>query len=160
MDSQYKHYWCASLCVEYYDEKMNEAYKMKEQILKLYQPIELHKTIFQNVYFRKIFSDQPNFETIKQKDIISRGYSYNTGNPYKEILIENCKEQYYLYFVIAGFKFHQPTKKEFLDKYRNLPLKNLERNFKVDGREGTELLSAQFCKKVYTIIESKNFIIV
>ncbi len=152
--SNYRH---AYSCMQSYEGKMNEAYIMKEHLLNLYQPIELHKTVYKNAYFKKIFSDQPDYEEIKQKDIISRGYSYTTGNPYKEVLIEKCKEQYYLYFIIAGFKFHQPIDEDRIENYKGLFIKTLKDNFKVEGKKGTEILSAQFCKKVYQLIQSEEY---
>ncbi|MGX7350373.1 hypothetical protein RU97_GL001360 [Enterococcus canis] len=44
-----------------------------------------------------------------------------------------------------------------MENYTDLSVKTLEDNFKVDGRKGTELLSAQFCKKVYQLIQSEKY---
>lgn len=55
---------------------------------------------------------------------------------------------YYLYYKIGGYTFHQPIEKSELENFKDLDVDVLE-DFETFGRDATELLSVQFCKKVY-----------
>lgn len=157
--NEYSHsnYRYACSCVESYEEKMNEAYTMKEKILGLYTPIEVHQTIFKSEFYKTVYSDQTEYSQIKPHQVLSTGYSLTTGNKYKVIQVKKSRTQYFLYYEIDNFNFHQPINETELMNYEGLPVKTLENNFKVAGKNGTELLSAQICKKVYQLLESGGY---
>lgn len=154
---RYSNYRHAYSCMQSYEEKMNEAYTMKANILSLFKPIEVHQATFKSEFYKIVYSDQPEYSQIRPHQVRSAGRSLTTGNKYKEILIEKSRIQYFLYYEIDNFKFHQPIDEIELENYTDLSVKTLEDNFKVDGKKGTELLSAQFCKKVYQLIQSEKY---
>ncbi len=154
---RYSNYRHAYSYMQSYEEKMNEAYIMKANILSLFKPIEVHQAIFKSEFYKIVYSDQPEYLQIKPHQIRLTGWSLTTGNKYKEILIKKSRTQYFLYFEIDNFKFHQPIDENELVNYTDLSIKTLEDNFKVEGKKGTELLSAQFCKKVDQLLESGDY---
>lgn len=157
---RYSNYRHAYSCMQSYEEKMNEAYTMKTNILSLFKPIEVHQATFKNEFYKIVYSDQPEYSQIKPHQVRSTGRSLTTGNKYKEILIEKSRIQYFLHYEINNFKFHQPIDEIELENYADLSVKILEDNFKVDRKKGTELLSAQFCKKVYQLLQSGEYTLI
>ena len=67
---------------------------------------------------------------------------------YKLVRYKLDDSLYYLYYKIGGYTFHQPIEKSELEDFKDLDVDVLE-DFETFGRDTTELLSVQFCKKVY-----------
>lgn len=67
---------------------------------------------------------------------------------YKLVRYKLDDSLYYLYYKIGGYTFHQPIEKSELENFKDLDVDVLE-DFETFGRDSTELLSVQFCKKVY-----------
>lgn len=67
---------------------------------------------------------------------------------YKLVRYKLDDSLYYLYYKIGGYTFHQPIEKSELENFKDLDVDVLE-DFETFGRYATELLSVQFCKKVY-----------
>ena len=98
-------------------------YKMKSDMLEKFEPIKIHKELRFRNFQRKV----------SEKDL-----EYNQLDD----------SLYYLYYEIGGYTFHQPIEKSELENFKDLEVDVLE-NFETFGRDTTELLSVQFCKKVY-----------
>lgn len=140
----------------HYDEKMNEAYKMKHDILSIYEPIEIHKTTYHNTYKKRIYETDPNYDKISRKNVIKIEYDFQRNQHYKMCHISNKETKFFLYFEISDFKFHMPIREIELEKFRHLLIKKLENNFNTKGRHSTELLSPQFCKKVFLLLQEQT----
>lgn len=49
-----------------------------------------------------------------------------------------------------------PIREIELEKFRHLSIKKLANNFNTKGRHSTELLSPQFCKKVFLLLQEQT----
>lgn len=131
-------------------EKEEEYYSKKEHLLKLFEPIELHKdTKIKNKRIR-IYDYEMDYE-YEESQIINKGsYWDNEIKEYVDFvdIIKTEKiDLYFLYYKVGLYDFHQPVEYTDIKKY-NLRIKELN-DFVTEGKDINDLLSVQFCNKVY-----------
>lgn len=158
------------------EEKEKEYYKMKSDILAKFEPIKIHEELKFKVKRRRIYSkeeievdgefgfegyeyigrNKEYFEIMNNKSeytILKRGSFSQDYETIDFVDISEGKELYkklyFLYFEIGDFNFHQPLKEEDLEVYKDIDIEILT-NFKTSGEDINDLLSVQFCNKVYT----------
>lgn len=133
---------------------------MKDEILKYISPIEIHKNIKTKIYTKKIYDYEKEYNLIKNKDIIRENYYYDDETDlivrFKVIEIKEEIELFFKYYKVENHDFHIPIKKENIDN--TLPLINLN-DFETFGSEIINLLSMQFCTKVFNLFQDNKLII-
>lgn len=136
-----------------FENKEKEMYKMKDDILKKFTPIAIHKDTKIKAYKIKIYDYEAEFFYVKDKDVIREGSYFDKYQKeevyFKVVEKTNKTELYFNYFEIGDYSFHIPISKENIDT--SLEIKNLE-NFETQGADESDLLSLQFCKKVYEMM--------
>lgn len=134
-------------------EQEQNYYRMKENILNKLEPIAIHKEIIVNEYVRKIYDYENEYYSINDSEVIDEnGYiDRETGDyiSFKKVREKSEKELYYLFYEVSEYSFHQPINKSDTDKY-NLEIIELD-GFITYGKDINDLLSTQFCQKVYEL---------
>lgn len=132
-------------------DKEEEYYSKKEHLLKLFDPVEIHKdTKVKNKRIR-IYDYEMNYYDYKKSQIVNEGSYWD--NEIKEYIdfVDIIKVEkidlYFLYYKIGLYDFHKPIKGTDIKEY-NLKIKELS-NFVTEGKDINNLLSVQFCNKVY-----------
>lgn len=133
-----------------YNEK--KYYKMKSDMLEKLKPIKIHKDLrFRNCQ-RKVSEYDPEYNNLDDDDVFRKEIDIDraTGEKimFKLIRYKIDNSLYFLYYEIGGYTFHQPIEKSELENFKDLEIDVLE-DFETFGKDTTELLSTQFCKKVY-----------
>ena len=144
-------------------EKINEYYSKKDAILKHYPKYTkcIHKVM--EGHRIRIYDYEDEWNSLEGEISL-----YLNGKPSKvkyysnyfdkdeEQVVFFCDiwENYYLYFVffeIGTHSFHNPIEEKDLDEYKNLEIVELP-ELVTDGTDINNLLSIQFCDKVYDFI--------
>lgn len=127
-------------------------YKMKSDMLEKFEPIKIHKELRFRNFQRKVSEKDLEYNQLDDSDIFRKEIKTDraTGEKvmYKLVRCKLDDSLYYLYYEIGGYTFHQPIEKSELENFKDLKIDVLE-DFETFGRDTTELLSVQFCKKVY-----------
>lgn len=131
--------------------KKEMYYDKKEKLLHLFNPICIHKV--KRVQTKRFFDwmdDYNENETQEVWEFVDRRYDYHT-------FYYRSKEffEYYLLYEIGNITFHSPLDESDMDKYKHLTIKELD-NFYTYGQDVNELLSVQFCDKVYNKLMNKE----
>ena len=133
-------------------ENEEKYYKMKSDILEKLEPIVIHKEIRFNSERKRIYNTDDKYDKIDPSIVIKKGRKKNkkTGEVKKFKVIKNKIDVsvYYLYYEVGKYTFHQPINKTELKKYNHLEICDLY-DLITYGKDINELLSTQFCKKVY-----------
>lgn len=134
-------------------EQEQNYYRMKENILKKLEPIAIHKEIIVSEYVRKVYDYDIDYCDINDSDVISESeyFDREIGDyiQFKKVREKSEKELYYLFYEVSEYSFHQPINKSDIDKY-NLEIIELD-NLITYGKDINDLLSTQFCQKVYEL---------
>lgn len=120
-------------------EQEQNYYRMKENILKKLEPIAIHKETIVSEYIRKVYDYENGYFDRETGDYIS----------FKKVREKSEKELYYLFYEVSEYSFHQPINKSDTDKY-NLEIIELD-GLITYGKDINDLLSTQFCQKVYEL---------
>ena len=132
-------------------ENEQHYYNMKETILNKLQPTAIHKEVKVREHIKRIFDYEEEFYTVDDNAVIAENEYLDRCNDtivaYKKIKRIESKTLYYLYYEIGDYSFHKPIVEDDINKY-NLEIYSLE-NFKTYGQDINNLLSTQFCNKVY-----------
>ena len=133
--------------VEKAEEQEQKYYKMKSDILNLFDPILIHKELKEITY--KVYDYEFEYDSVEADKIIRQGkyFDYEEDQEVYFYVVSGTKELYYLYYEIGEFSFHEPIEEYLVEKY-NLEVKLLQ-DFETFGKDINDLLSTQFCKKVY-----------
>ena len=125
---------------------------MKSDMLEKFEPIKIHKELRFRNFQRKVYKKDLEYNQLDDSDIFRKEIKTDraTGEKvmYKLLRYKLDDSLYYLYYEIGGYTFHQPIEKSELENFKDLDVDVLE-DFETFGRDTTELLSVQFCKKVY-----------
>ena len=81
-------------------------------------------------------------------------YEYDREVYFIDIPDEENSFLYFLYYEYPKHSFHNPINKEELEKYNKLEIIDIE-DFETFGKDVNDLLSLQFCDKVYDVIKDK-----
>lgn len=140
-------------------EKKEEMYKKKEILLDYLKPscihIETKEQTRKNRYYdyedkyHDIIENKNKYKIVKQGEYVD--FDLKAMVNFVDVLETKEIKLYYLFYEVAGFKFHRPIEAEQVEKY-NLELKNID-ELTTTGKEITELLSLQFCNKVVENID-------
>ena len=139
-----------------YDKALEQEqyyYGMKENILNKLQPIAIHKEIIINEYIRKIYDYEEEYFSINDNKVISKSEYFDKEVcdyiQFKRVREKTEKELYYLFYEVSEYTFHKPINKSDINKYK-LKVVELD-NFITYGKDISDLLSTQFCNKVYDL---------
>lgn len=128
-------------------------YYIKENILKKLEPIAIHKETIVSEYIRKVYDYENEYYSISDSEVISESeyFDKEIGDyvSFKKVREKSEKELYYLFYEVSEYSFHQPINKSDIDKY-NLEIIELD-NLITYGKDINDLLSTQFCQKVYEL---------
>lgn len=131
-------------------EKEKEYYKKKENILKLFQPLEIH--LDEKKFNKRVryYDYEEEFYQNKDNTLVRSYYDRDTKEVVEFIdIIKECSTKlYFLYYKVGEFDFHQPINDP--EEY-NLNIRDLK-DFTTTGKDINDLLSVQFCDKVYNKI--------
>lgn len=147
------------------ENKEQNFYSKKDKLLKLLEPICIHKEFmgYETVRIKSNRSDfnELYFQHLMQGDIvhtnyyIERDWDFYTENyvfffDYAKL---NCpKYNYYLYYVVGEHSFHIPISELEVDKY-SYKVEVINR-LNTEGHMPDELMSVQFVDKMIALIES------
>lgn len=157
-------YWYAYEYRQKYIDKKDEYYRMKENMLTLYQPICIHRQTL-NVYRRRARANETGYQKRKkkfEKDIVEIGMIYSK-KAQKEVEYfdyldrRDEKTLYFLFYEIGEYSFHKPISKKQKKKYPELKIIQIDDDFYTYGKDTNELLSVQFVKQVLQLIKSGNY---
>lgn len=134
-------------------EEMKKYYNKKDALLSLFdeKAICIHRHTIKKR--RRVYDYEKEYADITDYVYVN---SYYDG--YKEdyvcfVDIEETVDNYYLYFQIADKSFHSPiddiTKFMKNGRYQCLEIVDLPNDFYTYGKNTSDLLSVQFCDKVY-----------
>lgn len=147
--------------IEKFNEKKNILYNKKDEILKKYiiQPSCIHRTKSNSRI--RIYDYDKKYHDIKRnkKHLIIWSNSYFDYEYYREVNFIDIPDEengflYFLYYEYPKHSFHNPINKEDLEKYNKLEIIDIE-DFETFGNDINDLLSLQFCDKVYDVIKDK-----
>lgn len=146
--------------VEKYKEQEQEYYKMKDVLIQtLLQPTAIHKkqTIRQGK--ERYYDYEPEYEKYANTDKVVYSNSYFDHETeevveFVDIIGEEKIEEYFLYYETPNYSFHVPVDETKAKQYK-LPIKTID--LITEGKEITELVSVQFCKKVFNLVVSNNY---
>lgn len=71
---------------------------MKESLLQEFNPIEIHKSLFEGTTYKKIYEDQPDYSLIENKDVLFEDICYRTGKYFKKVALPTKQFDYFLYY--------------------------------------------------------------
>lgn len=147
--------------IEKFTEKKNVLYNKKDEILKKYiiKPSCIHRTESNSRI--RIYDYDEKYDDIERNNrhlIIWRNsyfdYEKDMEVNFIDIPDEENKFLYFLYYEYPKHSFHNPINKEDLEKYDKLEIIDIE-DFETYGEDINDLLSLQFCNKVYNVIKDK-----
>lgn len=139
---------------EKYREKKEEYYAMKSDILDLYSPLKIHRS-FYDTRLRIYDYEGESYESNIENAIYSNYYFDDEKN--EEVHFIDILEKvpsYFLYYEIGNNSFHSPV--DDIDSFESLEITDIDDNFKMNGENINDLLSVQFCKKVYSFLMDKK----
>ena len=143
-------------------EKKEHYYDQKDMMLSVLKPVCIHKEMIERKERVRVYDYEDEYCELE-----ARGEFVHTGsywdNEIKEyvcfgdILIDaDPIYHYYLFYDIGGnHTFHTPINKEDVCLY-NLEVKDIDR-LNTTGQDISELVSAQFVKKVIDLIKTEDF---
>ena len=146
--------------IEKNELKEDYFYSLKSDMLSCIKPYCIHR---QNIgERRRVYSYQKEYKKIEKNE---DDYEIVWANSYydyeKEMriyfvdIIDGEKYLYFLYYQIGDFGFHQPIDETDLKNY-NLEILDIEDDFYTEGEDINNLLSNQFCMKIYNLYMTAN----
>ena len=136
-------------------EQEEYYYSMKSDILSFIKPIKIHNDKKIHNFTSKIYDYDDEYDYLSNDDII------RTGNYYDNILcdivefavVKRSSETnlFFLYYELGEYSFHSPIKENELSEYKQLQIDVLN-DFNTHGKDINDLLSTQFCNKVYSLL--------
>ena len=144
---------------ESYQQKKQEYYSMKELLLSVIQPKEIHVE-FLGYEKVRVYDYEPGYKECSERFVYANRYWDEEfekyvyfGDYYNET---SPKYHYYLFYELGEYSFHTPIEKSDLEKYSNLNNKKIDQ-LHTKGKEINDLISVQFVKKVIELISSGEY---
>ncbi|HEL9643328.1 TPA: hypothetical protein U2E34_001347 [Streptococcus suis] len=152
--------------IEKAEEKMEEYYEQKSELLSVFSPKVIHKQ-FIGPETKRVYSYQKDYRKLleeKNNSIIYTNSYYDWEN-YKEVDFfdyETGRERYlyFLYYEFGGYSFHSPIDELSTKGYPELMVEEIDSTFKTYGADITDLLSIPFVKKVIELIKSQEYTLI
>lgn len=152
---------------ESYEEKKEMYYQKKSDIL-LYSQNHL-KEIHKVIRVKKIRIEDRDeeycdytedirlYEKHKKSRVVNKNeyYDRDTNDYITFIDVFVNVPEYYLFYEFPNYSFHQPIEDEDLSNYKFLETKELD-ELETYGKDINELLSCQFCDKVWSFIVNQQ----
>ena len=113
-------------------EDTEDEYENYSEAIRQYQKGEKSDVIYMNSYYNRDYDDYVTFINITVEE-----------------------PEYYLYYEFPNYSFHSPISDKQLVKYQNLEVIELE-DLTTYGKNINDLLSLQFCDKVWKYLMSKK----
>lgn len=133
-------------------ENEEKYYNMKSNILSKFKPIKIHHEIKINTYHEKIYDYDEKYYEIKDEDVVRKGMYYDEiikeTVEFKVISVVSQNHLYFKYYEVGEYAFHEPIDEEDLPQYKESSIIEIK-DFITKGKNINDLLSTQFCKKVY-----------
>ena len=143
---------------EKYERLKNEAYNCKRELLEFLEPSAIHKIIKIREKNIRYYDWEPEYFQFTDEEILKRGefFDFDLKRVVEFIAVKEIEkeEKLFLYYSFNGFKFHVPTSK-LKDTLEVIQVYNIASEV-VDEKN---LLSIQFCKKVYTGLKERKLIL-
>lgn len=115
-------------------------YDLKEQVLDRFQPKEIHKQVTDKKIYKMIPESSDDFRETKGRIIIKLDEKTGLYRRYKRSRKRESKVLYFLYYEIAGYKYHIPIKEEKVKEMNSLHIVNLPSDFYMSGADPDELM--------------------
>ena len=140
------------------EEKEEELYKLKENLLTLLSPVCIHKE-FLGYERVRVYEYQKNFKNLyfvkKLENKIVWWDTYYDYDRYNEVYFfdyatDKAKYNYYLYYVCGDRSFHTPIDSESIDFYKskyNIDICNIGA-LDTHGKDIDDLISLQFARRL------------
>lgn len=152
--------------IEKAEEEMRKYYQLKEEFLKVFTPILIHKQ-FIGEEKKRVYSYEKNYEKLlkeKTNDIFWENSYYDYDKDMEidffDYYLGTKKYLYFLYYEIGEYSFHSPISEEVAESNTELEIQEIDENFKTHGSKIEGLLSMQFVKKVLALLQSEDYTIV
>lgn len=152
--------------IEKAKEEMRKYYQLKEEFLKVFTPILIHKQ-FIGEEKKRVYSYEKNYEKLlkeKTNDIFWKNSYYDYEKDMEveffDYYLGTKKYLYFLYYEIGEYSFHSPISEEVAESNTELEIQKIDENFKTHGSMIEGLLSMQFVKKVLALLQSEDYTIV
>ena len=150
---EYKHSYYHGISQQ---NDMKRYYGYKEQLLSFFKPICIHKQ-FAGYLRIRVYDYEDDYYKQNNRNIVWENCYYD-HNQDREVWFydyetDTKKYLYFLYYVIDEKGFHTPI--ENLDQY-NYPIETIDDDFTTEGRNVTELVSAQFVMKVLETLATQE----
>lgn len=143
-----------------YREKKEKYYEKEDKILKLVNPSYIHKVkrvrghrvrhydyAYSEEEFNEILNECYHTNSYYDRDLKEEVYFGDTWE-------EDIFYEYFLFFEVGERTFHSPIEESELSKY-SYEIIELE-DLVTLGRDTNDLLSTQFCDKVYNLVIKEN----
>lgn len=153
--------------IDNYETKKNEYYNKKSDILKHYdnKVTIIHKLTFK--HRKRVYDYDKEWVSLEEerikykKDIPSKvvwmnNYFDEEDGEYVEFCdTMQSKKRYFLYYELGKHSFHRPIDASELREYKSIEVVELQ-ELKTYGEDIKDLLSVQFCDKVWKFIMNKG----
>ena len=152
--------------IEKAEEEIRKYYQLKEEFLKVFTPILIHKQFICEEK-KRVYSYEKNYEKLLQEktnDIFWENSYYDYDKDMEieffDYYLGTKKYLYFLYYEIAEYSLHSPISEEVAESNTELEIQEIDENFKTHGSKIEGLLSMQFVKKVLELLQSEDYTIV
>lgn len=137
-------------------EDMDRYYGYKDQLLSFFEPVCIHKQFAGYVRIR-VYDYEDDYDEQDDRNIVWENcyydHDYDREVWFYDYETDMEKHLYFLYYVIGKYSFHTPI--ENPNNY-DYPIKEIDDDFTTEGRDVTELISAQFVMKVLEMLASEE----
>lgn len=134
-------------------EKEEEYYSKKGHLLSYLEPSCIHKEHKINNKRVRYYSYEQEYYELGSRVIREGQYFDRDLNDYvqfADVMEEQEVDLYFLYYEVGEFTFHTPIYKDNVKEYK-LEVIEID-DFTTEGKDINDLLSIQFCNKVYDMI--------
>lgn len=139
--------------------KKEEYYEQKEKLLSVISPTCIHKE-FCGYERRRIYDFESEYDSYDGEFVYEN--SYWDSDEERRVhfgdveLIDEPVFKYYLFYDLGCHTFHTPLDESMANAYSDLSVIIID-HLITEGKEIAELLSAQFMKKVISLIDSGEY---
>lgn len=153
------------------EAKEKEMYRKKEYILRHLKPVCIHKEEKDNRHYIRVYDEEgygeteykgydykdickkrEKFEIKKFGHFIDWNDNYGLKVEFVDIWEHETIYLYFLYYEVGEFTFHTPINEDEIKKYE-LDTRDIN-DFITEGKDINDLLSVQFCDKVFNQIDN------
>ncbi|HEL1732351.1 TPA: hypothetical protein TXT61_001386 [Streptococcus suis] len=152
--------------IEKAEEKMEEYYEQKSELLSVFSPKVIHKQ-FIGQETKRVYSYQKDYRKLLEEKYNSIVYTNSYYDRKNDIEVDffdyktgREKHLYFLYYEFGGYSFHSPIRELSIKDYPELMVEEIDSTFTTYGADITDLLSTSFVKKVIELIKSGEYTLI